>query len=688
MSSNPFGNKSKRLSEIVDPTAENMNSAVPTPMEKLPEFINKPHDEDIIPWDDAPVHEPTNTTPTKEQISQLVESVEDDPLFTNMYKDRKEPVDDRTSAPTMQFLDSTKPINNPQHDDTLFEENELTTLEEPILPTKQEEVVVEDENSSLEQCPSSMVDSFGNSTAIGTISSTTFDKLEQLSNGTDVTDDIDIENGYEPVREELPVEEENAKQKLFRHIDVPVEEEVISDSDMNADTNEDTDQDIQILAVDTTYKDLMDAFTRLADTISKKYDLNDEAGAEEFSAELDNESGLAYKLRRLLGVSSAYRDLDQRAFQKHDPAKLNDITSNIRPKNASSKVTFKGDNPTKTLDDANARAFLFAKMRGSKKVFLTSSGFHIYVRPLTNLEISEFVSTISNEDRDYGRQLGGHFYLFNSMHIKQFFADKIMDIVGDCNLQGWKKGTTLIDNISLQDYKTILWACACGMYRDGVKFTKICSFCGYEEEILMNIDKLFFQNERPLLEGALKIIEGKQNITPKDAAAYREAIAYSVSNIIEIPGFKIELKVPTITNYLNYAISFINTMVGEIRDLNNSESIKDYIRYTFYKQYAPWVSAINMVDENGELEGRMVTEGAITDFFKLVSLEDTNFGKEMEEYITATMLTFIAFPYIECPNCHKVPEDIVNGFVAYDVESGFFTMSVKKLRDLNSRITD
>lgn len=701
MSSNPFINKQKRLSEPTDPVAEQINVVEPTPVEVPTDYVNKLHTDDIVQWDDEPVHEPEpiSIPSTKEQLSQLINTVEDDTLFTNVYNDRKEPSVDKTttSKPVIEYLDSTKPIGGLVEqdtvDDVLFEEDIIVVPEVLAVPVERVDAidVVDDELVEEEQLPVSVTDASGNSIVIGTITSEALSKLEQVEDtqvkdtttpishlSTDTTSTVEVD--AEPVVE--------SKQKLFKHIDVPVEEEsIIADTTEGTD-DESTDPEIQILAVDSTYKDLMEKFTKLADNISKKYDLNNEADAEEFSNELDDVEGLAYKLRRLLGASSAYRDLDHRAFQKHDVEKLLDITSNIRPKNASSKLVFKGDNPTKILDDKEARAFLFAKMRGAKKVFLTSSGFYVYVRPLTNLEISELISTISNEDRDYGRQLGGHFYLFNSMHIKQFFANKIVDIVSECNLQGWRRGTTLVDNISLQDYKSILWACACGMYKDGVKFTKICAFCGHEEELLMNVDKLFFQNERPLLEGALKVIEGKQSITPKDAAAYREAIVYSVDNVIDVPGFKVHLKVPTITDYLNYAVSFINTMVSEIRDLNNSEAIKDYIRYTFYKQYAPWVSSIDMVDEHGELEGRMVTEGAIVDFFKLVSLEDTSFGKEMEEYITATMLTFIAFNYIECPSCHKVPEDITNGFVAYDIESGFFTMSVKKLRDLNSRITD
>jgi hypothetical protein len=239
----------------------------------------------------------------------------------------------------------------------------------------------------------------------------------------------------------------------------------------------------------------------------------------------------------------------------------------------------------------------------------------------------------------------------------------------DSNLQGWRQGNTLIDNISLHDYKTIMWACASRMYKDGVKFTKICAFCGFEEDVMMNVDKMMFQNDEPLKDGAYSVIEGKKTVTVDDVKLYKSKILYrNVNTIAETPGFKIYRAVPSIEKYLSCATTFITTMVNDISNLNSDDAVRDYVRYTYYKQYAPWIDKIESYSEDGTLEFTLRDTKAIFDFFEMNSLEDTDFGKQMEDYIKKTMLTYVAFPYIECPSCHKVPEEIHNGFVPYHIE--------------------
>lgn len=470
--------------------------------------------------------------------------------------------------------------------------------------------------------------------------------------------------------------------------DTPKEDISISD-DAAAAVEEDV-AEIKLIVPDAKYTVVRTILGDVVNDVAKKYDLSLDIDQEAFSSEIDNPNSTVYKLKRVLGAATANRDFENDALSNVDCDHLaKSCIDALKPRNASTNINVKNDNPDKIVSGAQSRLLLAAKLRGYKKIFLSNSGFFVSVRPLSNLELSEYISTISNEDKDYGRTLGGHFYLYSSMQIKQFFASRIQDIVMDSNLQGWRQGNTLIDNISLHDYKTIMWACASRMYKDGVKFTKICAFCGFEENVMMNVDKMMFQNDEPLKDGAYAVIESKKTVTVDDVKLYKSKIFYrNVNTIAETPGFKIYRSVPSIEKYLSCATTFITTMVNDISNLNSDDAVRDYVRYTYYKQYAPWIDKIESYSEDGTLEFTLRDTKAIFDFFEMNSLEDTDFGKQMEDYIQKTMLTYVAFPYIECPSCHKVPEEIHNGFVPYDIESGFFTMSVKKLRELSSKIAD
>lgn len=697
--SSPFNKKLSTFEELVDGTSvTNSDTLDPLPPLVPKEYTNRVDElveeteidnPDITTWsEDMTTDTASNTSPIDELFDGLgsVQVSESD--------DRTDVVQAPVVAPTISVdLDDDSFVMDLTDMGTVEEEEDVppmatkppfpideapvTTVSVPVQP-----VVTESESVSIttevEHEPVVVP------TVVQPVESEETDK-SMVSTPTPPKHPID------KAAQELMQQLKEPQTKQFNKVDVPVESAALTiDESTGSDTlTEDDDvDDIVLSGTDTTYKTLLDIFNSEIERISAKYDFDIANDLEAFRNEISDKNSLIYQIRRLLGLASANRDFESRVFQTHVVEKLNELTADIRPKSASPKIAFKNNDPEKILNDQQARTFIVAKMRGAKRVFLTNSGFSIYVRPLTNLEISEFVSTVSNEDRDFGRASGGHFYLFSSMHIKQFFASRLPSIVVDCNLQGWKQGDTLIENISLQDYKSILWACACGMYKDGVKFTKICSFCGNEEEVLLNIEKLFFQNEKPLLEGAYQCIDGKKNVTPKDVLAYRNAIKYDTPPTIKIPGYELVLRVPTLSQYLSYANTFITNMNSEVRDLDNGEEIKNYVRYTFYKQYAPWIDRIRSYDDDGELQATLITENSINDFFKFISLEETSLGKEMEEYISKTMLTYIAFPYIECPSCHKVPAEIINGFVSYDIESGFFTMSVMRLRELNSRITD
>lgn len=442
---------------------------------------------------------------------------------------------------------------------------------------------------------------------------------------------------------------------------------------------------IKLILVDETNQTLNKQLITTADKVAKKYNLTtSEEDAARFTAEIRNTNSPVFKLQTLLDASTASRDFDQYAINRISDfqAMIANTPKSIVPKNASSTVrTNDIKNKDKVVSGQQARMMLAAKLRGMKRVYLVNSGFYVDVRALSNQELNEFISTIQSENIAYGHTLGAHFYLYASMHLKKFFADKLTSIVMDSNLQGWKQGNTLQDNISIHDYRTIMWACASLMFKDGVKFTKICSYCTAEETLTINLNKIIFFNYEPAKE-ASKLICDKKNVTVDDVRKYRANLDFEVASEFTIPGFRIYRKIPLISEYVTAASAFINRMVIDVTDMQNKQEVQDYIRFTFFRQYTPWIQKIESLDaDTGEVEFVIEDTDAILSFFETCSLEETDFAKHMDEYIQSTMMTFIGFPYVECPTCHKVPADIVNGFVAYDIETGFFMMSVMKFQE-------
>ena len=449
-------------------------------------------------------------------------------------------------------------------------------------------------------------------------------------------------------------------------------------------------QDYGLILADEDYKTVYKTFRDEITQLVNKYNLDNSEEYEKYTSEMTDPNKKYFKHQLLNGVTTASRDFDQNSVNEHELGKLAESMPNeCKPKTSSSKVdTSALKSEDKVVRGKQAKMLVLAKLRGTKRVFLANSGFYIDVRPLTNLELSEYINTIHIDNAEYGRTLGGHFYLYANMFVKKFFAERLTKIVVGSNLQGWTQGTTLQDNISLQDFRTLLWACADLMFKDGVEFTKICAFCTHIEKVTMNLSKLYFVNH-PAMTSALEYIKQKKTVTPEDCEEYRNRLMFDVPSVYKQDGWHFIRKVPSLTEYINYADMFYADLTKHVDDVKNTTEVQNFIRSTYFKQYAPWIKEIaEYSDDSSEPEFKLAYADDIIENIADIAGDSKEFIDAMEEYIHKTMLTYIAFPYIACPKCGKVPDNIKNGFVAYDIESAFFMMSVRKSQEISSRLRD
>ncbi len=500
------------------------------------------------------------------------------------------------------------------------------------------------------------------------------------------TEKVETKNEKENQNEQSPIFNKDPKEVLMTEQEINIlDDKVVEEFNPIEDNTEKKSIDYGIVAPDV---DNITVYNDLNKYVEENYDFGNDDSVTSFRKHMEDEETVLFKKNLLSGVATANRDLDQDTIADKDLNKMSaEIPDEIKSKNSNSKISANAiKNPDKIITGKQASMLINATVRGTKKVFLYNSGFWVIVRPLTNFELSEYINSIRNRDIDYGRTLGGHFYLYATLEIKRFFVEKLKSIIIDSNLQNWKQGDTLIENLSLQDFKTILWACACMMFKDGVEFTKICSFCNSVEHVSMNLSKLDFYNYDAIKDSAYPFIMNKKTMTVDDVKEYKNRINYSVPTFKIIDGWKYVLTVPSLASYMNFGDMFMNKLVDTVKDVNDSDKINNFVRYTHSKQYVPWISEIQRLDENNELVFKLADGPTIFENIDAIVQDNKDFFDYLESYIKATMLTYIAFPYIECPNCHKVPKNIMNGFVAYDIESAFFTMSVRKSQEISSQL--
>ena len=614
-------------------------------------------------------------------------SIVQDNIENNSFKENNEIFNDKNEVTEIKEIIEIKDsvqINNSQ---------EIESQTSNIFNTD------EKVESTIEQMNLNEVKSIG-SFAIDNKSSITSNE-----NNIEVNDDEKIDNNLNIVKSNV-VEDDNVinveddEIANFENNNLNTNEsesesiENINDEDENEENlNQFNDEELGYIAPDENNITSYNRYFEDAKNLSKGYNLEDKDSVKKFENVLNDIHGCMFFRNLLNTYTTAARDFDQNALNKLSKDKLinQDIPNELLVKNSKSTINPNSiKNKDKIVSGKQAKVLINAKIRGAKKIFLYNSGFYVTVRPLTNLEISEYTNTLRNENNEYGKIIGGHFYLYAGLAIKKFFAERLINIVEDSNLVGWKKGNILLDNLSFHDYRTILWACASLMYKDGVDFTKICSFCGSKETIKMNLDKLYFTNFDPLKNSAYPYIIQKSSVTPEDIIEYKRRIEFPVSNEINIPNWKFILKVPSVNEYIYFAEMFMKELLEHVNDLSNMEKVQEHVRFMHLKQFAPWIKEIQSLNQDGDIDFKINDTATIFDIISDCDAESNDFIKEIENYIQSTMLTYIAFPYMKCPNqeCGKVPENIVNGFVSYDIESAFFMMSVRKFKNIISRLGD
>lgn len=335
----------------------------------------------------------------------------------------------------------------------------------------------------------------------------------------------------------------------------------------------------------------------------------------------------------------------------------------------------------KYVSGEQARMFVASKVRGMKKVPLPNSGFHIWIRPLNNFELNEFVNSLYSETTTFGKLFGVHYYLFSDFLVKRFIMDRLGDIVTGSSLVGWKQKGVLVNNIKLPDYKVIIWAIVTLMYKEGVTFTKICGKCGNTEEVVLNLNNLYFCNYDILTKNDAQMIMAKNtSVTADTLKQYHDSLVFDVSNSIKVGDWVFKLKIPSLEEYIIFADMFYASLLKYCQ-VTDAIGIQNFNRFNFYKHYAPWIEEIQYINaENNDIEFRIKDAESIMENLSTYEFEETDFLEQLQNYISKVQIAHIAFNYVACPKCNHVPEDCKNGFIAYDVQSAFFTMSTMKLR--------
>lgn len=338
---------------------------------------------------------------------------------------------------------------------------------------------------------------------------------------------------------------------------------------------------------------------------------------------------------------------------------------------------------TTTLDGEAGRNAFITHVSGSVyKIPLLNSGFTITISTPTPNILYKYVMSIGNDTTEYGRRFGQTVYSFADHFHKSAVAELLKPRSGitlGSNLSGWSRGNNLISHVSILDIPAIMARVGDTLYRDGYDFKHMCTACNTITTKKIRVSKLVVSDFTRIPESQFKLIgiNPDSDITPAQLGEYKKLV--SPNRLVRLGTFGVELKVPTLEEFLSSSNRFIGSLnagvFGEYDETSDSAAV-----YNEPLSYAPWISKCFMYASESDATptnvgvGAEVIEGAL-----MAHPEKDYFISAIKKYIDEMQVSRVCYPAFACPSCGHT-ENSPSGYVTVDPLTCFFTMAVQKLQ--------
>lgn len=343
-----------------------------------------------------------------------------------------------------------------------------------------------------------------------------------------------------------------------------------------------------------------------------------------------------------------------------------------------------------------AHLAIMSRMRGLRRAVLPNSGFYIAVRPPMLSELNEFVNTVKDEIKEYGRCLGGHFYLFTDVFCKEKFMEIFVSCIEDSNLEGWENPGVLMDCINIDDFDTCVWLLTSLMYRDGWPVDIMCTNTDCKlitSDHLIDLTNVRFLNWDIIPAQAKTIIgtmlSNNPKVTVEQVKQYQTQIL-GYTKKVRSENVEYELAVPSIGNFLKIGTELTGKLLSRIQGNDYSmhnDDVTTAIAYAIYRMFVPWIRQVNYLRPDKSIEFSTDDPDTIMDALESDHTINAAFNIQpmIEEFIGESKITYFCAVSLECPKCHKKPTGSVDDFYPLDMLSYFFYLAYQQLISIGTK---
>ena len=293
-----------------------------------------------------------------------------------------------------------------------------------------------------------------------------------------------------------------------------------------------------------------------------------------------------------------------------------------------------------------------------------ASGVWLTLRAPTTFELADYYDAVAEEMIDLGKQTGGATLGNTSVYLAKYLIELVEKLVHKCSIKGFSGADTkLRDILVVDDLQTLAWALGVCMYPNGYPFEEPCLIdvekCDHVHSTLLNISKMYFVDRSRLTNWQVEFMSNKTIERSLDEIQkYQSESDWLRSESIDYPGFKILIKTPTVSEYIDAGYRWIANLEQSIRNTLSNISdarlntlIMERAGLTVLRGYSHYVKSF--IYNNGSVvNNKKDIDDVINSLCSSPEIVD-KFTNDIKEHISKSTISMIAIPRHKCPGCDK-----------------------------------
>lgn len=326
-----------------------------------------------------------------------------------------------------------------------------------------------------------------------------------------------------------------------------------------------------------------------------------------------------------------------------------------------------------------------------------ASGFYLTLRAPAEADLLALEHRIIEEKVDMGRMSNGA--VFSNMSV--FLANHMMNFVAEHLYDTTLKNRQDLDQkLVMHDLQTICWGMALAIYPNGFQYARSVfreREGGQEPEAVLlreklRLSKLYWVDHSMLSEWQIRHMSNRagSTMTDEDILRYRKEFKFSTGRETQLlPNLKMRLKLPTIREYIEGGIAWVNGLVltaekalGMRAETNErNEYVTDQARSSHLLQYVHFFECLiddrdNIIEEPDTLRQTLAEIGGNEEVVEIIY-------REVNRFIEDTTVSIIATPTVDASEEQTYPRHPL--LLPLDAMSTFFTLLNQNVAKIRSR---